>query len=679
MKLHALLIGIDHYEPNDWCDSLEGAVADVRAVEAFLLRIGVPGERIRTLTAPRGDPQARTPRDDWPTYEVMVTALRQLTARADPGDQVLIHYSGHGGRVPTIIPAAKGTWGLDEGLVPPDVDDPDARYLRDVELAYLAHEMALKGLAVTFILDCCHAGGALRGKARFVARGSRRIDRTRRPRASLVASPAELEAIWRRLYNRAYVTVRGASGRGWIAGCGGGVLVAACRCDEAAHEYPLGGQPRGLLTHCLLEILAADGGHRSFEEIQHLLTSRVHAYVPSQTPVLEGDVSRSVLGHRNAAPPRGVRVVEVDVAGRRLRLDAGQALGLSSGASLEIVSGTSGEEPQGGPIVVVEDSGALGSWAAVTGGATELSKVGPGDRAVVIDPGSGLRYSVALIEPPITAGAPTFTRAVRCKLARRATAFLELVETATEAALQATVNPLGEVVILDAGGRELELEPLSAAAPDMAERVVDRLLHLARFRAVQTLENRDPRCPLRHSLAVDLGLLPRDFKPGDPIAPWPVGPPGTRPRIQAGGWICLSIANKKSHLASQALQIYVLDLQPGWSIEQIYPLHEIETLEAGNQLRLPFRIYLPPGTAGGQETFKVLATAEPANLSWLELPPIDTVVVGSRRGAGKLEQLPFGRGLFEITRDGLLVRGPEAEKAHRLWASAQVELEVVAV
>ncbi len=53
MNLRALLIGISHYQENDVCTSLQGAVADVEAMAAFLLAQGVaavassqPGQRL---------------------------------------------------------------------------------------------------------------------------------------------------------------------------------------------------------------------------------------------------------------------------------------------------------------------------------------------------------------------------------------------------------------------------------------------------------------------------------------------------------------------------------------------------------------------------------------------------------------------------------------------------------
>lgn len=147
---HALLIGIDHYLPNKLPDggsypSLGGCVRDVASMEEFLRqKLEIPGERIMKLAMPvAGIENPPEPNAQWPTYENIVKAFSDLTDDAAPGDQVYIHYCGHGGRVPTRFPDLKGASGLDETLVPMDVGNAEARHLRDVELAYLLKKMPL--------------------------------------------------------------------------------------------------------------------------------------------------------------------------------------------------------------------------------------------------------------------------------------------------------------------------------------------------------------------------------------------------------------------------------------------------------------------------------------------------------------------------------------------------------
>ena len=82
-------------------------------------------------------------RDQWPTKANIVAAFKDLAQQAQPGDQVYIHYSGHGGQAVTLFPKVKGDDGLDESLVPTDYgqienkEQPEDRYVRDLELALL--------------------------------------------------------------------------------------------------------------------------------------------------------------------------------------------------------------------------------------------------------------------------------------------------------------------------------------------------------------------------------------------------------------------------------------------------------------------------------------------------------------------------------------------------------------
>jgi Caspase domain len=206
--LYALLIGIDCYLPNKLPDgasykSLKGCVRDINHVEAFLKRqFNLPSERIYKLTASNvdGSSEPSEAPSNWPTYENIVRMFQEVTEKAQPGDQVYIHYSGHGGRAATIYPELKREKGFDEALVPLDIGKPTSRYLRDLELAALLQKMVSKGLVVTVVLDSCHSGGATRaGDSDIRGADTNTVDTTLRPTESLVASASELAKTWREL------------------------------------------------------------------------------------------------------------------------------------------------------------------------------------------------------------------------------------------------------------------------------------------------------------------------------------------------------------------------------------------------------------------------------------------------------------------------------------------------
>ena len=201
--LHALLIAADCYLPNHLPEgsylNLGGCVRDVQLIEDFLRnRLLLKEDRLIKLTSTNvGTSAPAEPPERRPTYENIIAAFKDLTQKADPGDHLYIHYSGHGGRTPTLLPKVKGEGGIDEALVPIDIGNSTARYLRDIELAKLLQDTITKGLRVTMVLDSCHSGGATRGPDSAI-RGVAFIDRTERPSESLVGSPEELRQPGRR-------------------------------------------------------------------------------------------------------------------------------------------------------------------------------------------------------------------------------------------------------------------------------------------------------------------------------------------------------------------------------------------------------------------------------------------------------------------------------------------------
>lgn len=295
-SLFALLVGCDVYLPNSTPEgsypSLRGCVQDATRVEQFLrTRGGLTDDRLVRLTSTAGPGgQPVEPPGRRPTYENIVRGFRDLTKRAKPGDHVYVHYSGHGGRCPTIVPAAKGPAATDESLVPIDIGNTAARYVRDVEIAKLLQEMTDKGLVVTLVLDCCHSGGATRAVRRADdpagVRGVDFVDRTERPADSLVLTAAELAA--------PAGATRGLGAADPATGC---VVLAACRPFELAREFMFDGGPsQGALTYWFLKLAGPGADGLTFRTVFDQAVARIHDQFPAQTPMLFGNPDRAVLG-----------------------------------------------------------------------------------------------------------------------------------------------------------------------------------------------------------------------------------------------------------------------------------------------------------------------------------------------------------------------------------------------
>ena len=336
-RLHALLIGVNCYLPNELprgsYPSLRAPVRDVQAVASFLrTRLKLPDEDVRVLTStddgkgqPVELPELR------PTYENIVREFRDLAARAGPGDQVCIYYSGHGGRARTTYPELKSN-GLDEVLVPCDIGSSEARYLRDLEMAFLLQGLVSQGLIITVILDSCHSGGATKdlGPLGAAPKGVDFIDDSVRPVASLVASPEELRRTWEALTAATAKDIQ--AGAGWLPEPKGYVLVAACQQHEKAYEKDYGEDGRhSALTYWLLDGLKRLDNRTTYRQVFGRVNAKVHGEFAGQTPVLLGESDRTVFGADRIVTYHAINILSVNIENGWLMIDAGQVHGLRQG------------------------------------------------------------------------------------------------------------------------------------------------------------------------------------------------------------------------------------------------------------------------------------------------------------------------------------------------------------
>src|SRR4029078_3893104 len=123
----ALLIGIDRYlyiEPN-----LRGCVGDVDNVYRFLTeRLKTPAGQIIRRTSSLE--QTEGP-EELATRTNIIAGFAELARIAKDGEQIYIHYSGHGRRNDaTLLPGIEPD-GRDEAIAPMDsgYEDPAAYYL----------------------------------------------------------------------------------------------------------------------------------------------------------------------------------------------------------------------------------------------------------------------------------------------------------------------------------------------------------------------------------------------------------------------------------------------------------------------------------------------------------------------------------------------------------------------
>lgn len=658
-QLYALLIGIDCYMPNQLPDgssykNLGGCVRDINHVEAFLKEWRkIPEGQILKLTAsinPANSSQPVEPSEQLPTRQNIVAALRKLGEMASTGSQVYIHYSGHGGRAKTAFATIKGDGEIDEGLVPTDIGTSEGQYIRDLELAHLLQELASKGLTVTVVLDCCHSGGATRGDAEI--RGMHvEDDKPFQPSHEPVASIDELQKTWESL---ATANARGLKAGG-LPASEDYVVLAACRQNEYAYEYSFNRETKernGALTYWLLDTLRQPNPGRTYKDLYDRVNALIHSQFSSQTPLLLGAGDRLIFGSESGATVFAIPVMKVEQneTGMQALLSVGQANGITKGAEFAIYPRSATD------LTKQEDRIAIAR--IIQRGSTESlcqlepiagTLIEPGDQAVQIAVSPSLVRKVSLL-PKVATDEPMQQAliALRTAISEVGQGWVELDEAAVVGDNGEGIDFFveineGKYEILDSGGSLLKnISPLQIDDPTASEKLVKRLIHLAKYRAAETIDNTDPSSPLAGKLAVEILRTSETYDPGDPIptaAQLQKADP-TKPTVTVGESIFLSVCNS----STQTLNIAVLNFESNWAIEQIYPTSPTElfvTLEAGKEVK----ILLQPAMEGeGNEienTIKVFATKDQANFRWLELPSLDQEIKpkGSTRSGSPLESL----------------------------------------
>lgn len=700
-NIYALLVGVDCYMPNRLPDgssykNLGGCVGDIGRVEAFLKDIHkVPDAQILKLTASPSQEDERQPLevpDRLPTRDNIINHLRQLGEMAPAGSQVYVHYSGHGGRARTVFAEIKGPGEIDEGLVPTDIGTSAGQYLRDLELAHLLQELVSKPLTVTVILDCCHSGGATRGDAEI--RGMAvEDDKPLQSDHLPVASLDELRMTWQAL--------TGAGTRGLKAGglpeSDQYVVLAACRQNEYAYEYAFNRQTRersGALTHWLLDTLRQPNPGRTYKDLYDRINPQIHSQFPAQTPLLLGAGDRLIFGSERGATVFAVPVMKVEPSegGLQAVLGVGQANGVTKGAEFAIYPRTTTNLTQKEDRVAlarVIQRGASESLCRLEAIAGKELTVEAGDQAVQIGVAPSLVRKIALLPAEGEGHTPSqpALAAIKAAIATVGKGWVELADTVSAEDngegidYFVEVNPAGEYEIRDSGGELLKnmnpvLKTADATAP---EKVVKRLIHLAKYRAAITIANTDPDSPLANTLAVQWLGTSDIYDLGDPIPPATqldkFADP-TKPTAKVGRYIFLSIRNN----SPAALNIAVLNFEANWAIEQIYPGSSMEnfiTLEPGKEEKLPLLLSLEGEGEGAENTIKVFATKDQANFRWLELPSLNEEITRKGFAATRSVVNPLEALLAAIDDERPKTRRLEvAASPSRDWTTQQLTLYI---
>jgi hypothetical protein len=719
-NLFALCIGIDFYFPNSLpgeghYPSLGGCVRDINHVENFLRqKLGIPEENIFTLTSSSNitNDGPLEPPEKLPTYSNIVSAFKSLIEKAQKGDQVYIHYSGHGGRAKTHIPTIKGNNGLDETLVPTDIGNASTRYIRDTEMAKIIERMLKKELVVTMVLDCCHSGGATRGKGGAVARGINIIDTTSRPQDSFVASIEELENTWKNLdktshtlddsYAKSMGNTRGLQiGSGWLPQIKGYVLLAACRPSESAYEYDFEGNERnGALTYWLLKCLPILDRETTFKQLHDRIIAKIHSQFPLQTPMLEGDGNRKVFGINFANTVYAVNVMEVDLNKKRILLNTGQVHGIRKDAKFAIyptgLTDFSKIEKRLA-IVEIDERGSTNSWGKII---TDFNKgiIEAGTQAILIDPVDlRLKKSINLVYPTnldlSTSSKKRYEEAIDFLkekiLENSQESFLELTTlNSNNADFQVAINEKGEYEIWDPAGKPIPNlnPPLMIDDQNSVAILKQRLVHLSKYMNIQQIDNLDAASPLARKLVVELFGVSKDYDPADRPYLLLLESQGNLKIVKVGQKMVLRIKNNLPKDSNQVLNVAILALQSDWAVSQIYPTNPGENfipIDPDSEEFFPLEAGLPENYKSGKDIIKVFATLDQTSFRSLELPVLDQQETTTKReitrGSGvNIPKSPLEQLMATITKDKPATRNiSPSSTPSKEWTTSEIEVNVI--
>ncbi|KAH6910782.1 caspase domain-containing protein [Coprinopsis sp. MPI-PUGE-AT-0042] len=328
-NIHALVLGINRYQSNDF-DDLQAAVNDANSFEQLLLdKLNVPSSQIINLRDEKASRQN--------ILKALTDDLLRITSDCkDPA--IIIYYAGHGASIEK--PKGWEFWATNsnniELLCPSDMGLPLGQDGTDVvdgipdrTICRLLNKLSrARGNNITLILDCCHSAGINRNTTSPVPAGyiPRRIQR-----------PPPLSARVDESIYEAAIDDRAARLTANPAGSFAGrfqdshVLMAACGREQTAFEF----QGSGLFTQSLLSALEACG----------VLTTTYDGLLPRismgkwQTPHFEGNNMNRLLFNAKGSRSDPFLVAGHAKIGNGVAtfvLDAGTAQGIMENSHFDI-------------------------------------------------------------------------------------------------------------------------------------------------------------------------------------------------------------------------------------------------------------------------------------------------------------------------------------------------------
>jgi len=562
-KKLALLVGINNYKYPDSISPLAGSVNDVEDMKQLLIgKFEFPPENIVVLE----DAQA--------THAAIINAIQtHLIAKAQPGDIVVFHYSGHGSQMKDVT--GKMVSGIDETIVPYDSRDPEGKVfdISGAELHALLVQLSARTKNLTFILDSCHSGTLVRGaRVRSVAADTR--------------TPPPLPSF----------AVAGTRGVGDVSSdvVPRFAFIAAATSKESAFEHFTDGKDHGALTYFLAQQLRTAKAGATYRDVMDSVIGNVTANYPAQHPSLEGaEPDQYVFGDASSLARVYVTASPSALDSHRVTIDVGQVQGATVGSTYEVYPpGSKKFAPPEKSIAKIQLTSvdSLSSEAALLSGA----KVPAASRAVEREHRYGsLRMRVFLDGP----SGSTSLQSIRDAL--QTVKYIEIVDKPWLCNMQVR-EAAGKIQTLGADSSTLS-PPVATSDPTMVDHVVAQLKSWAKWFNVLSIRNAQPE--------IDLQFTLKGSQTRDPMAR--VGRPDMG--VVAGETVQATLANN----SDRDLYVALLDLSSDGSIAVAYPAEQgaQEVLKPGLTVTRSFTTFVPKGRSSVTDILKVFASYKPIDLT----------------------------------------------------------------
>ena len=613
----ALLVGINNYKYSDRISALAGSLNDVEQMRQLLIgKFEFPPESILVLT----NSQA--------THAGIINAIQtHLIAKAQAGDIVMFHYSGHGSQMKDVT--GKMINGMDETIVPYDSRDPAGKVfdISGAELHPLLLQLAKKTKNLTFILDSCHSGTLVRGaRVRWVAADTR--------------IPPEVPA-----YSVAATREVGTANEGTTSKF---VAIAAATSRESAFEHFVDGQDHGALTYFLVRQLSTAKAGATYRDIMDNVAGNVTANYPGQHPSLEGaEADQYVFGDGSSLARVYVTASPSLITPHRVTLSVGQVQGATVGSAYDIYPpGSRRFAPPERPVarVRVASVGALSSEATILSGGS----IAPFSRAVEREHQYGKSRLRVFID-----GVESSETLQSISTALQPLPNIDVVDRPTACNMQLK-EAGGRIQTLAADSTTLST-PVAVSDSAVVDRVIGQIKAWAKWFSVLSIRN-------AHS-EIELQFTIKGSQTRDPMAR--VGKPDMG--VREGENIEATLTNN----GARDVYVAILDLSSDGSVALVYPVVEgtAAVLKPAQSLTRTLNTFVPKGRSVVTDILKVFASYKPIDLRPLTQGPVRDITddsdplqallnesVGGARGVTSALAKPADLGTWNSVQRVLVVR-----------------------